>query len=561
MIEDSADNELILSRGDGQPRLTGVPLRAYSQIYSFKVGLVRFLPSVFPRGRKQKFSSKAVAVVSILLAISASAWAQQAAVSIRTLIARSKFEQAERQIQQRLQRNANDAEALNLLGELRREQGKFLDAERMFRGAVAANPKSAAALRNLGRLLTEESRYKEAIAVYEQIPKPSRAARTLSEQANAYARAGEFQRSLEIAHAVPAERRPDALLPVIVADCIGLKRQQEMQTTVGEVLKRAKANPQLVADLAEVLLRNNMVGDAGELLKVAVNNGSTTPAILAAEAQVQARTGHPEEAKGTIRKALAADQKQAEALWVGARIAGGEKDWKTAFQYLKQMWTVTPPRPEMLQALIFAAMQMGDLQTAHDAAFDWQHIEPNSVESTLAMSAVLIQGLHWGEAEQLLKPAMEKYPNDKRIRLALGNAEYNLGKLDEGEKNLRASLGVPSGDADTHYKLGLMAKQQGDLEAATEELEAAVAGDGNNGDALTALGQLYVQANENEKARAVLERAVKVMPANPQSHYQLSIVYRRAKLPDLAQEQLQEFEKLSARETPGPPGELSASPR
>jgi tetratricopeptide (TPR) repeat protein len=515
-----------------------------------KVSFVLLLPVLAndfdTRSLRQIFRNTAIFALWLTAAVG---FAQSQAGPIRSLIVQGKLAEADHQIQQLLNRNPHDAQALNLQGELRRKQRKFLAAEQSFRAALDANPKSAPALENLGRLLADEQRTGEAISVYEKLPTAARTPKLITELAALYQQSGDYEKSLQLAHSVPAASRPDKLLPIIAADYIGLHNDQETQRSLDDVMRRAM-NPELVPQLATVLLKNNMVGDAAQLLKLAEQHQKPTPAFLAVKAQVQARSGHREEAKNTVQEALAADPNLAEGLWVAARLAANDNDMRSAFKNLKRMWEQVPPRPEMLQFLIYTAMQVGDLQTAHDAAYDWQKIQPDSLDSALAMSAVLIQGLHYGDAEHLLEPLLRKYPSDKRVLFAMGAAQFSLGKLDDAEKNLTASLGLGSGDAETHYKLGLIAKQRGDLERATREMEASIAGDPRKADALTALGQLYLHANNTVKAREVLEQAVQAAPADAQSHYQLAMTYRRLGMADQAREQMQEFEKLSARHVP-----------
>src|SRR3974390_2534635 len=118
------------------------------------------------------------------------------------------------------------------------------------------------------------------------------------------------------------------------------------------------------------------------------------------------------------------DANYPDALWGAARIAGSGGDWTEAVALLKRMQKVAPPRLDALQNLVFAAMQVNDLQTAHDAALDLQDLQPDSLDSVLALAAVLIRGSHWGEAEAPLSRALAIHPDDKRLQLAKGIVEY-----------------------------------------------------------------------------------------------------------------------------------------
>jgi tetratricopeptide (TPR) repeat protein len=499
--------------------------------------------------------------VCLIVALgSVGAVAQKNALSVESLIRQSKFAEAESRLQKLQQNKPDDPHNFFLLGELRRKQGNYFAAEKAWRMAIEANAKSAEALSALGQLYADEGKVKEAIPLVEKARAIAPTQRASAQLAELYMKAGEFEKSLKIAEAVPAPSRPDKLRPVMVADYIGLKRDADVQRAVPEILKRASVNPELVSQLAQVFLQAGMVGDAAELLKVAQSHLKPTASLLTAEANVQVRSGQREQAAATLKRALELDPKQPEALWGAARLAGAVGDWKQAVALLKRLLKSAPPSSEVLQSLVYASTQDNDLQTAHDAALDLQELEPDSLESVLVMSAVLIQGLHFGEAEALVQKALPRFPNDKRLQYAAGMAEFKLGKIDEAQAYLKAALGQGAADADVHYTLGQIAAQRGDVAAAAEQMESALAVNPKKTEVLTSLGQFYLQLNQVDKAKAMLEQAVTLAPDNAQNHYQLAMAYRRSGMNAEAQEQMKLFQQLSARHVPEPASN-SATPR
>ena len=510
-----------------------------------------------------RFHGNVLRLTAVVVALCLGSFAaEHNSISIESLIRQSKLAEADKQIQAELLKNPSDGRALNLLGVVRRKQAKYGMAEQAFHAAIEANPKSAEALENLGSLYADEGRIAEAIPLYEKAQALTpHSPKVVTQLAWLYTQNGEFERSLKTAESIAVASRPDKLLPIMIADYIGLKRMDDVQKGVPEILRRAPSDPELVPQLANVFLQGDMVGDAEELLNLAKTRLKPTASLLTAEANAQARSGKSQQAMTTIKEALALDPNYADALWGAARLAGSAGDWKQAVIYLKQMLKVTPPRSEVLQNLVFASMQIDDLQTAHDAALDLQDLDPESLDSELVLSAVLIRASHWGEAEPLLRKALTQHPDDKRVQLAMGIIDYNLGHLDEAEQLLKKSLGEKAGDPEAHYMLGLIAKQRGDMPAAAEQMESSVQLDPQKAEALASLGELYLQLNEIEKARSILERAIKVSPANAQNHYQLAITYRRLGLTAEAQDQMKLFQQLSARHVAQPTGESAHAPR
>ena len=373
--------------------------------------------------------------------------------------------------------------------------------------------------------------------------------------ATLYEQKGKHEKSLELAKSIPVAVRAERLLPVMVSDHLGLNQPEEAQKIVREVLRKAPENPELVPQLASIFLRQGMAGDAVELLHIAEPHQKITASFLAALARAQSATGQADLARVTIARALELDPANPEALMEKARLDGNAGDWKTATESLQKILKVAPPRASVLRNLVFAALQGDDLQMAHDAALDLYESNPDSPESALALSVVLVRASHWGEAKPLLEKVLAARPDDKRAQLALGIVQYNLGAVDQATQLLTASLGQGAADSEARHMLGLEAKQRGDIPGAVHEMELSLADGLKRPEALASLGQLYLQLNEPEKARTILEQAVDKRPNDAQGHYQLGLAYRKLNLMDQAREQMEIFPKLSIRKIPQPTGE------
>lgn len=78
-------------------------------------------------------------------------------------------EQAQKWLQEIIERKHNYPAALNLKGLMAREAGQFKEAESFYRAALATDPEHLPAIRNLGILLDlYQGRLNEALALYEQ---------------------------------------------------------------------------------------------------------------------------------------------------------------------------------------------------------------------------------------------------------------------------------------------------------------------------------------------------------------------------------------------------------
>lgn len=442
------------------------------------------------------------------------------------------------------------------------DQRKYKQAEDFLLESTKKSPKNVRAYERLGKLYADEQRIGEAVAIMEKrIALPPKSTHATAQLATLYQEHGDHQKSLELVKKIPLASRPSRLLPVLAANYFALNRAEDAQKAVAEVLRLAPKNPELVPQLAKSLLQRGAVGDARGLLAAAEKHQTLTPSFLSALAQVQARTGQPEVARATVDRALALDPNHADALIAKSHLDGITGNWKAAVESLGKILAKGPPRVDVLKSMVFASMQVDDLQTAHDRAVELYELDPQSSESALALAAVLVRGAHWGEAGPVLDKVLAKNPTDKRAQLAKGIVEYNLGDMNNAEARLKASLGQGAGDSEAHYMLGMVAKQAGDIPKARQEMEAALAGNPNKAEALSSLGQFYLQLGDPEKAKAVLERAVQQGSTDSQNHYQLAQAYRKLGMNDQAREQMEIFRKLSARTVPQPTGETATSPK
>ena len=483
--------------------------------------------------------------------------------SVETLVREGKLQQADHDLQATLRKNPNDVRALTLLGSVRRKQGKYKEAEDLWVKAARAHSKTLEPIENLAELYAEEDRFDDAVPLYEALLSSSpQSTKFQSALADLYQKQGRYQKSLDVAQSIPAKSRPDHLLIVIVADYIGLKRSEELQKAVDDVVRRAPTNPDLIPQLANVLLDHGMAGDAGELLRMAAKHERVTANLLAAVAKMQAMSNQSEAAQASVNKALQLDPKSRDALTIAARLAGAKGDWKSAISYLQRAQKAGPPTPELLQNLVFACMRDNDLVAAHNAALDLLDIQPDSPDAALTMCAVLIRASHWGEADPLFDKILSVRPADKRALVGKGVVDYNMGRIDDAQKHLTASMVDGAADPEANYYLGLVAKQKGDFPAAANYMELSLKGAPGNVQAMTTLGQIYLALGDAEKARPLLEQAVSKLPKDSQTHYQLALAYKKLGLTDKAREQMALFQQLTVRQgAQQPVGQVMKEPK
>jgi tetratricopeptide (TPR) repeat protein len=470
---------------------------------------------------------------------------QQNFTHIETLIRKSKLQEAETRLQSILQEQPTSYQAEDLLGQVRWRQGKYDDAETLFRQAIQHNPKSEKACVSLASLLRDERRTEEAIAQYGSCRKLApQSTGIAAELAVLYQQNGEYQKSLQVASAIPPAARPTKLLPALAADYFALEKPEPARRAAAEVLAHSSADPAIVPEMATTFIQHGMMNAATELLTIAQSQQKATPALLAAIARLQAAKGDLRQAKENVMKALQLDPKSIDALSLAALLAEIANDWDAAARFLDRALAAGPPRSDLLQQVVYVEIRKHDLETAYAVANRWHTQRPDDPAGTMALATVMIEGNHFGEAKPLLAEILANEPNDKRAQMAMGLADYNTANLPDATRYLMASLGQGAEDSTALYYLGLIAKQQGDMASAVNQMVRALEVNPDNARALGALGQLYLQQNELTKARSMLEKAVEKAPDEPEYHYELARVYNKLAMNAEAQQQLELYQKL-----------------
>lgn len=134
---------------------------------------------------------------------------------------------------------------------------------------------------------------------------------------------------------------------------------------------------------------------------------------------------------------------------------------------------------------------------------------------------------NWGEAEMLLRKAMQSSPNDPETRRYLAEALWHRGAADEALREIEAAVGMDPDDAALHVRAGEMLLAVGDVQPALRHAEQAIGNDSQLGSAWVLRGRVYWQMNDLERALADLQRGLQYAPNNPEVLLDLAALYRQ----------------------------------
>jgi tetratricopeptide (TPR) repeat protein len=146
-------------------------------------------------------------------------------------------------------------------------------------------------------------------------------------------------------------------------------------------------------------------------------------------------------------------------------------------------------------------------------------------------------------------------PQDPQVYYLLGRAYDAAGLLqDVIAQRFAGYVATQPQDAWAEYFYGRILAARGqqssreDLAEAQQHLERAIVLDGRLAEAHAELGSVLARRNQLGAARRELERAVQLDPESSAAFYKLAEVYRKLGKMEQAQEAVETFQKLKAKE-------------
>jgi choline-sulfatase len=172
------------------------------------------------------------------------------------------------------------------------------------------------------------------------------------------------------------------------------------------------------------------------------------------------------------------------------------------------------------------------------------------------------------EAVENFSEVLKQDPLNVRAHFDLAVSHYEMGQLEEAQKELKATLtiapyynraaelmgailiqrkdlagarahfnrllGVDPGNYIANFQLGTLATEEGKWEEGERYLTAAVRADPRSAEAYNGLGVVYLMSSKLEQARAALTEAIRLEPKLAETHFNLGLVYRQQRKTDEA---------------------------
>jgi tetratricopeptide (TPR) repeat protein len=151
---------------------------------------------------------------------------------------------------------------------------------------------------------------------------------------------------------------------------------------------------------------------------------------------------------------------------------------------------------------------------------------------------------NYAEAITLLNQVLERDPKDFEAWIELGNAYFNLGKLNDAEKACLRAIDEKPSFILSYLNLGKIRMAGNNYQGAIDSLNEAVKFQPGSAEANYLLGEAYLQIKKGSQAVGYLYEALKLEPIKmADAHLHLAALYNGAGMKDKAAVEYEEFLK------------------
>lgn len=465
----------------------------------------------------------------------------------RALLQTGDLATAEEAVWPTLTANANDLNALEILGEIRIRAQRYAEAETLFRRILQLDPNSPFAHKNLAEALRLQGKREAAQAEYAAAVKLSPQDQIMkTDLAQLMLDVGQPGPALAVLDAIPASKFPAEGIPTRVDALLRVGRKSDAE----EAAFAVKLPPMLALNLAEIFLQARLPQDARRILE-------TIPLPPKLRVRSQLLRGRAAEQLGDLASAVAiykqvltVDPKSVSALIALAEAYSSQGNHKESFATLQRARVQAPDSLQVLRHLVVEAVRAGKSDAAVDAAAALRDKSAGNSDDLYLASAALIEARDYKSASEILEKLTAQRPTDAKAMMALGISYHGLEREPEARRTLEQALQLDGSMAEAEYQLALVYGAEGNIPEAIQHFERTVELQPHHGEALYRLGKLRMDQGDLQRAIANLEEAARLLPGVGYVHYQLGLAYRLASRPADAQKEFEIFRNLKSASDP-----------
>ena len=390
-----------------------------------------------------------------------------------TLIRDDRLAEAERELNSILRSNANQPDALNLLGAVRAKQRRLDEAEKLFSRAISGNAALISARMNLAQLYLIQGKSQNAISEFNQV------LRLQPENDDVFNR---------LSRLLLKEKRFD--------DFINLVEQSKHSRSISFSLLLA---------LGDAYLDKKNAAKAEEAFRLALAQQDDDADAILGLAQVAQLRGDAASAASYLDRAKRSTVKSADTLHRFALVAWEAGRFEEANQALTEAVKLNPDDPASYVALGTTWLKKPDLVEAEHAFRHALELQAENPQTQMYLGYTLMLQGKYSEARALLEKSLAKQATVPQTFFYLGLIAQQQGDDQAAIQHFRKTLQLSPSYAEVHVGLGQSYLNVKDYPQAQVELELAVKLNPNDIQAHYQLAVLYARLKDPQRAQQQMQ--------------------------------------------------------
>lgn len=393
--------------------------------------------------------------------------------NVATLIRDDRLPEAERQLTLILKSNANQPDALNLLGAIRAKQRRLAEAEKLFSRAISADAALVSARMNLVQLYLIQGKPQNAIVELTNV------LRLQPENEEVFDR---------LSRLLLKEKRLDEFINLI------------------EQAKSSRSMPSsLLLALGDAYLEKKNAAKAEEAFRLALEQQQDDADAILGLAQVAQLKGDTVLASAYLDRAKQATVKSADTLHRFALVAWEAGRFEEANQALTEAVKLNPRDPKFYVALGTTWLKKPDLVEAEQAFRHALQLQSDNPQAQMYLGYTLMLQGKYADARALLEKSISNQSTVPQAFYYLGLISQEQGDNQTAVQHFRKTLELSPSYADAHVALGRSYLNLKDYPRAQAELELAVKLNPNEAEAHYQLAVLYARLKDPQRAQQQMQ--------------------------------------------------------
>lgn len=445
------------------------------------------------------------------------------------LFAEGRRDEAVREFERLAKQDPDDRLARTRLIAVYRAVNRTADAQRILDEALNRNPRDLDALLQRAEIFLGGGKYQQAETDLNEVlhlrPNSGEAHYIM---AKLNAARGE---KLSYRHQLSEALR---LNPYLVAVRLALAQSLIAGKQASAALEVLNAAPADQKQLTSVLVERNWAlwasGDLAEMRK-GIDQGLSrerSPELLVQEAAWELRNGKAAEARAVIDAAVKADPTNLRAVMTLKAVYGSQKQLGEGVKRMREA-AATQPKSAVAQDLLGSVLLSSGDRVGARAAFEAANkLDPSYAQADMSLAKLDVLEGKFDDAAAKLNSVLSRDPHNSTARLWLGEVEYARGHVDEAVANFQAAVDVAPRNTDALNNLAyLLAEYRKQPDVALKYAQTALEIAPDNPQYADTVGWTLYKKGLYDMAVQQLERSVS-LGGSATSSYHLAMAYAKA---------------------------------